>query len=276
MESASRHCLTCSDMDAVAIRIPHKKYRKKVWASCSLVKGSLWSEAQLKWIGDSCQAMWGHNHEIIRTEQDHALEDDCNSFEMHKVMVRTDQLLCIAETTNSKIYIRELEAETHGQAKTLVLSVKQYHAHDYHFYEKGMTRAMVGLQGLNSSNAFRCSNVSSSVGLKLFCSWCFKLWGNTEMIATHLREVHYWLAITCNLCKSFASMSAQSILDHCSGCKAKHAKEHAGQEGCRKAKMLHKKGPRHKSRKKHPKVSLSSTDESCRAKRCPTPSIQFC
>ena len=55
--------------------------------------------------------------------------------------VRTDQLLQIAEAAGSKIYTRELEAETHGRAKTLVLLLKQYHAHYYQFYEKGTTRA---------------------------------------------------------------------------------------------------------------------------------------
>ena len=67
--------------------------------------------------------------------------------------------------------------ETHGWARTLVLLLKQNHDHFYHFYEKGMTRAMVGLQGLHLSDAFRHSNVSSSVGLKSFGPWCFKLGG---------------------------------------------------------------------------------------------------
>ena len=92
---------------------------------------------------------------------------------------------------------------------------------------------MVGLQGLHLSDAFRCSNMSSSVGLKSFCPQCFKLGDNTEMIATHLREVHYWLAIACNLYKMFASMSAQSILEHHSVCKAKCAKECTEQEALR-------------------------------------------
>ena len=69
----------------------------------------------------------------------------------------------------------------------------------------------------------------------------FQVGGNTEMIATHLREVHYRLAITSDICKSFASMSAQSVLDHCSECKAKHAKECAEQEGHKNAKKSHKK-----------------------------------
>ena len=60
-------------------------------------------------------------------------------------MTRTDKLLCIAEATNLKVYIWELEAEAHGQMKALVLSLKQYHAYYYQLYEKGMSRPMVGL-----------------------------------------------------------------------------------------------------------------------------------
>ena len=88
--------------------------------------------------------------------------------------------------------------ETHGQAKALVLSLKQNHTHYYRFYKRGTTRAMVGLQGLYMSDAFQCSNVSTGVGLKLFCPWCFMLGRNTETIAIHLREVHYHLAIMCD------------------------------------------------------------------------------
>ena len=70
------------------------------------------------------------------------------------MMVRTSQLLPIAEATGSKIYTRESEAVTQGRAKTLVLLLKQYHTHYYQFCEKGITRAMVGLQGLHTSDAF--------------------------------------------------------------------------------------------------------------------------
>ena len=132
------------------------------------------------------------------------------------------------------------KAKAHGWMNTLVLSLKWYHVHCYLFYEKRTTRAMVGPQGLHSSDTFGCCNLSSSVGLKSFCPCWFKLGGNTEMIATHLREVHYLLAITCDLCKWFTSMFVQSILEHHSGCKAKHAKEHVEQERS-KAKKSHKK-----------------------------------
>ena len=186
--------------------------------------------------------------------------EDCNSFEMCKMMVRTEQLLCIAEATNSKIYTRDSQAKAHGWVKSLVLMLKQCHTHYYHFYKNRMTRAMVGLQRLHSSDTFRCSNVSSGVGLKFFCPWCFKSRGYMKMITTHLREVHYQLAISCDLCKSFTSRSPKNILDHCSGCKAKCTKEFTEQEGCEKAKKS--TSPRHESRKKHPKVSSSSTDES--------------
>ena len=172
-----------------------------------------------------------------------------------KKIARTSQPLCIVEATGSKIYTRESEAKTHGRAKTLVLLLKQYHAHYYWFYEKGTTRAMVGLQGLHTSNAFQCSNMSASVGRKSFCPWCFKIGGNTETIAINLTEVHYQLAITSDICKTFASMLAQIILEHHSQCKVK----------------LHKK----KSKVKDQEKTSSSTSKSCWVERCPRPSIQF-
>ena len=39
------------------------------------------------------------------------------------------------------------------------------------------------------------------MGLKSFCPCCYKLVGNMETIATHMREVHYWLAIAYNVCQ---------------------------------------------------------------------------
>ena len=137
-------------------------------------------ETQQKRINDSSQDVWGNDHKIVRTEQKPALVEDHTSFEMRRMTTRTNQLLHIAEATGSKIYTRESEAETHGQAKVLVLSLKQYHAHYYRFYEKGTTRAMVGLQGLHMSETFWCLNVSAGVGLKPFCSWCFKLGRNRD------------------------------------------------------------------------------------------------
>ena len=175
MNTASGNDVTFLDVDEVTIQTVQKKYQKRVWASHRLSKGSLWSEAQLKRIANSHQAVWGHDHKSIRTEWVHALVEDCSSFEMCKMMVRTDQLLHIAAATDSHIYTRDSEAETHGQAKTLVLSLKQYHTHYYYFYKKVMTRSMVDLQGLHLNDAFSCSNVSSSLGLKSFCPWCFKL-----------------------------------------------------------------------------------------------------
>ena len=132
-------------------------------------------------------------------------------------MTMTDQLLCIAEATGSKIYTRESEVGTHSPAKALVLSLKQFHAHFYRLYEKGTTRAMVGFQGLHSSDAFWYLNVLASVGLKSFCPWCFKFRWNTKMIATHLREVHYRLAIACVICSltNCRTSTLVSILHSC-------------------------------------------------------------
>ena len=176
---------------------PYRLLRRntgRVRASCKLSKGSDWMETQMKRIGDSHQDIWGHDHKIVRTEQKCALVEDHTSFEMRRMMTRTDQLLHIAEATGSRVYTRESEVGTHGPAKALVLSLKQFHAHFYRLYEKGTTRAMVGLQWLHTS-----------VGLKSFCP-CFKFGGNTETISTHLREVHYRLAIVCDACWVFASM----------------------------------------------------------------------
>ena len=64
------------------------------------------------------------------------------------------------------------------------------------------------------SNAFQHLNILASVGFKSFCLWCFKFQGNTEMITTHLREVHYRLAIACDICLVFTSMSVQVVLEH--------------------------------------------------------------
>ena len=125
-------------------------------------------EAKKKRIGDSHQDVWGHDHKIIRTEQKHVLGDDHTSFKM-RMTTRTDQLFCIAEAPGSKIYTRESEMEAQGPAKALVLSLKQFHACYYKLYEKGTTKAMVGIQGLHSSDTFWHLNILAGVGLKSFC-----------------------------------------------------------------------------------------------------------
>ena len=69
---------------------------------CSIARGCLWSEAQLKGIGDSHQTVWEHDYQVVRTEWDCALKEDHSSLDFNKMMVRTDQLLCIKEITHSK------------------------------------------------------------------------------------------------------------------------------------------------------------------------------
>ena len=140
-------------------------------------------------------------------------------------MTRTDQLIHIVEATGSKVYPRESEVGAHRPVKALVLSLKQFHTHFYQLYEKGTTRAMVGFQGFPSSDNLWHPNVSGKVGHKLFCPWCFKSRGNTEMITTHLREVHYRLAIACNVYQVFTNMSAQVVLEHPSNCRVKPHKK---------------------------------------------------
>ena len=115
---------------------------------------------------------------------------------------------------------------------------------------------MIGLQGLHSNNVFQYLNVAASVGLKWFCSWCFNFGGNTEAIATHLREVHYRLAITCDICQSFTIMPGQVVLEHQSRCRSKsHMRS------------------RQRSRTKPPKASIN---ESCKVVRCLSISIWSC
>ena len=100
---------------------------------------------------------------------------------------------------------------------------------------------MVSLQGLHTSNAFRCSNVSVSAwGLKSFCPWCLKLGGNTEMQSPSILD----RCITgLQLCVIYASchctsMNTQSILEYCSGCKAKCDKECTGAWGTGKGTIV--------------------------------------
>ena len=52
LESSSGDCLTCSDMEELAIRTAQKRFWKRVKASCSIMKGCLWSKAQLRQIKD--------------------------------------------------------------------------------------------------------------------------------------------------------------------------------------------------------------------------------
>ena len=104
------------------------------------------------------------NYEVIKTEWDLALKEDHSSFEVNKMTFRIDQLLPIKEATPSKIHTHEPETEVHGIKKTLVQSLKQFHVHFFWLYEKGMTHAMIDLQGLHSGDAFRHPNISAVLG----------------------------------------------------------------------------------------------------------------
>ena len=92
-ESATGDCLTCSDTEEVAVNSAHKKVWKRVWASCCIAEGCLWLEAQLKWIGHSHQTVWESDYEVIKTEQELTLKEDCHTFEVNKMTDRTEQLL---------------------------------------------------------------------------------------------------------------------------------------------------------------------------------------
>ena len=103
LDTASGDCLSCSDTDEVSIRMAGKKYRKRVRASCKLSKGTDWMDTQMKRIEGGHQDVWGHDHKIIRTEQKHTLADDPTSFKMRRMATRTNQLICIARATGSKL-----------------------------------------------------------------------------------------------------------------------------------------------------------------------------
>ena len=142
----------------------------------------------MKRIGDSHWNVWGHDLAIGRSEQKYALAKDQDTFEMQKMMVRTNQLLHIMEATGSKSTSGGQKLRQTAEQKKVVQLLKQYHAWSYHFYEKVLTRAMIGLHGLHSNDVFWCFNVAASMGLKLFCPWCFKLGGNTKTITNPLEE----------------------------------------------------------------------------------------
>ena len=193
-------------------------------------------------IGKNHQALWGSDFSIVKEEQDLTLKEDYTSFSVDKIAVQTVWLLQIKEATNTKnIHPRELKAGVHRKEKTLVQSLKQFYTHFYWLYKKGMTCAMVSLQGLYSGDAFRCPNIPSGMGLKSFCPWCFKLGGNIETITIHLPEVHYWMAIVCDICQKFAGLSTQNVHTNQAWCKAKCWKEHAEHKGYKKSQKPHKK-----------------------------------
>ena len=50
LDTASRDCLSCLDTNEIYMRTAHKKYRKRVRASCKLSKGMDWTDAQMKRI----------------------------------------------------------------------------------------------------------------------------------------------------------------------------------------------------------------------------------
>ena len=66
------------------------------------------------------------------------------------------------------------------------------------------------------------------------------------------------MTIVCNIWQAFAGMSAQSVLDHHSGCKAKYNKECVEHEGAMKA---------HKKKKSQRQKEVSESHGSDAAKK---------
>ena len=181
-------------------------------ASCVPTKQGFWKDAKLEQIGNNHTTVCESNYKTIKTEWNLTLDRDSSSFTVSDMTIYTDQLLQVKVATNvGNIYPHEHEANINCQRKTLVQSLKQFHADYYWLYKKGMTCTMVGLLGLHLDNTLKCPSISAGMGPKLFWPWCLKLGGNTEMIATHLHGVHYQMVIACDICWAFASMTTQNI-----------------------------------------------------------------
>ena len=145
-EPATGDCLTCSDTKEVAINSAHIKFWKKVGASCSITKGCLWSEAQLKGIGDSHQAVWENDCDIIKTEQELAVKEDHHSFEINDIQ---DQTTALNQRINAlENPPHELEAGVQGRKKTPVQSLKQYPCILLPTVQKGHNRSHGQLAGI--------------------------------------------------------------------------------------------------------------------------------
>ena len=110
--------LLCLDTEEAIMKSTHKRFYKKVHASCSPTKQGLWRDAHLEQISSSHQAMLGNNYETIRTEWDRTLDKDHSSFKEHRMTVSTEQLLHIEEATNVKnSYPHEHEAKVYGRRR---------------------------------------------------------------------------------------------------------------------------------------------------------------
>ena len=244
---------------------------QEVWqegrASCGPAKQGLWKDAQLEQIENNCNTVWGSDYEAIKTEQDLTSDRDPSSFQVRGMMVFTDQLMLIKVATHVRnISSQKHEANVNRRKKALVQLLKQFHAGFYQLYEKGMICAMVGLQDLQSGEVSKCPSISAGMGLKSFCPWCFKLGGNTETIAIHLPEVHYWMAIAFDICQEFASMTAQDISDQQSVCKGKHGKECMGTMPVKNTERLRS----HKTWKRNQSLTSQGKHPSCRdIRECP-------
>ena len=262
-ELATGDFLTYSDTMEVAINSAHKKLHRKVHASCSITKCCLWLEAQLEQIGDSHAKLYGRvTIRSLRQSRSLLSRKISHSFQVNKMMDRTEQLLQIKEATHLKIHSCELEAGVQGRKKTLLQSLRQCHACYYRLVWEGHYLCHSWLVRIAFGQCFQVPlTFPPSVGLKSFCPWCLKLGRNTKTIAisTSGRYTIGWQS-----CATYAQwichgMSAQSVFDHHSGCKAKNNKEHV-QSVKGPQKTLRKRSLRDKRR-----VSQLHGQDACQA-----------
>ena len=132
-KSVSRDCLTCSDTEEVAVISTCKKFQKKVQAFCSITKGCLWTEGQLRWIGDSHHTMYGKVTMMSsRQRWDLTLKEDHSSFEVNK-MTGQDWPTALNQW-GYPLKNAHLWAWGWGpweKEDPIVQSLKQFHAHFY-------------------------------------------------------------------------------------------------------------------------------------------------
>ena len=112
--TASGDCFSCSDTNRDIHRGWLVRNTEKESGHPALVKqghglDGCSNEENWGWSSRQCGAMQSQDHQ--GQVETCTLADDCTSFEMRWIATRTDQLICTAEATGSKIYTRESEAE---------------------------------------------------------------------------------------------------------------------------------------------------------------------
>ena len=159
-----------------------------MWASCSIVRGYVLSKTQVRQIKDSFKAIWDTTMKSSRQ----------SSWWLSRKIIPPMRWIewppkptnyfgskgpPTLKSTNGSHRLRSMA----GRKPSCNLW-NNYMPTSTSYMKRVQTQIMVSLLGLHKRDAFRCSNISASVGLKLYYHWCVKAGGNTETIAIHLRD----------------------------------------------------------------------------------------